>query len=168
MTTLDMSNLTDLADITFEEFVILHFQGHNRAEIYYTALGLAAETANLENVVNYSTLAKSVVTQGSVNGLYANGYTNVYAVEGEVDFSVSSTARLRMQYELMRADEDLRGDRISQGGTGELNYQDTINIHTAALGAIGLPKEAFSLYTPLTILAEHSPTQAQTLFEKND
>ncbi len=152
-------------EMIFQEFKDLHTSGQNRANTYYTALELEAYDNGLLHVENYAILARDVVNNSSINGQIANNFTNTYAEAAMVDFSPGSDARLRLQFELMLADFGVRRDDVNNSGTGELSFQDTIDIHTDALGEIGLPSEAFSLYTPLTILAEHDPARAQFLFQ---
>lgn len=165
MTAIDTAQLEALADLSFEDFKALHLVGQNRAHAYYEELLSQAQTAGLLHVQNYAVLAKDVVNNSSINGQIANNFTNVYAEADSIDFSPGSDARLRMQYELMRADVSARMNSINDGGTGALDYADTNAIHEIALDAIGLPPEAFSLYTPLTKLAESDPSTAQFLFQ---
>ena len=60
MPNLNTTNLENLANLTFQDFVALHQQGQNRAHVYYTALKQEAETAGLLHVENYADLAQSV------------------------------------------------------------------------------------------------------------
>ena len=166
MTAIDIVELQNLSNLTLEQFVTLHFLGDNRASDYYAALAISADSADFINVKNYADLASGVVESNSLNGVLANNFTVGVANSLSIDFSVDSNNRLRMQYELMVADSELRSTKVGVGGTGELTYQETIDIHTAALNAVGLPPTAFSLYTPLSILAEYDPILAQNLFEK--
>ena len=165
MPAIDTGQLESLANLTFEDFKNLHLAGQNRANVYYLELKLEGESAGLLNIENYAILAQDVVNDSSINGQIANFFTNTYAEANAIDFSPSSDARLRLQYELMQADLSVRIADIASGGTGELTFQETIDIHSSALNTIGLTPEAFSLYAPLSILAEHDPNRAQFLFQ---
>ncbi|PCJ99994.1 MAG: hypothetical protein COA45_04050 [Zetaproteobacteria bacterium] len=168
MTQLDLTNMENIADITYEAFVSLADQGYNSAAVYYQAMALAAEASGNDSVEDYANLAESVVRDDNVNGQLANNYTEAVAEANNVNFDDSTAEgranRLRMQYELMQNDLKERQDNILDGGTGELNYEDTNNIHEEALDRIGLPPEAFSLYIPLSQTAEHDPAAAQEMF----
>ncbi len=165
MPNLDKTQLRNLTTLTFEDFKALNQQGQNRADVYYKNLKLQAQNTGLVHVQNYADMANNVVNNSNINGVLANNFTNSIAESRNVDFSPGSNARLEMQYNLMVADAQLRISKINAGGSGELNYQDTLNIHAAATNSIGLPPEGFSLYTPLSILAEHDPARAQFLFQ---
>ena len=167
MPSINTTQLQNLSNLTFTQFKTLHFQGQNRADEYYEELKSQGQTAGLSNVESYAILAQSVVNNDTVNGQMANYFTNSFAEAATptIDFSVNSDARLRMQYELMVRDSDLRAQLVSNGNSGDLNFEQVNDIHKDALFEIGLGPEAFSLYTPLTILAEHDPAKAQSYFE---
>ncbi|SEN38768.1 Ig-like domain-containing protein [Nitrosomonas marina] len=165
MNVLDTSNLENLANLSFEDFKALHIQSQNRADVYYKALKLAAQDAGLVDVVNYADLARNVVNDSNINGVLANNHTENIANNLGIDFSAGADSRLRTQYELMKADVLQRVNNKLAGGNGELNFQETIDIHTSALSKSNLPPEAFSLYAPLSILAKHNPDRAEKLFK---
>ena len=164
MPVLDTSNLENLADLCFEDFKALHLQSQNRADVYYRTLKEEAEKAGLQHVVDYAELAGNVVNNSKLSGVLANNFAEVIATKNNIDFSVGSDNYLRMQYELMQADIALRTNS-AETLTGELDFNQTNHMHETALGKIGLPPEAFSLYTPLNILGKHDPERAQSLFE---
>ena len=81
-------------------------------------------------------------------------------------FLYGSDNWLAMQYNLMVSDYNARNNSIADdGGTGELTYSETNTIHTTAFGTVGLPPEAFTLYTPTNELANVDPNLAQATFE---
>lgn len=164
MPVLETSNLENLANLCFEEFKALHLQSQNRADIYYRTLKQEAEKASLQHVVDYAELAGNVVNNSNLGVVLANKFTEVVATKNNIDFSVGSDHYLQMQYELMQADIALRTNP-AETLTGELDFNQTNHIHETALGKIGLPPEAFPLYTPLNILDEHDSERAQSLFE---
>lgn len=167
MTALNLTNLGNFVNMDFATFKALHIQGQNQAELYYETLKTEAQNAGLVNVENYASLALGVVENNTLKGVTANGFTQGYADAENIDFSEGSDARLQMQLELIKADFQARENAIvNNSGTGELNYQQTIGIHSAALNSIGLPPESFTLYTPLSILAKYDPEKAQSLFER--
>lgn len=139
MPNLDLSSLSYLLSMDLNTFKALHTIDQNPAEFYYASLAAAADTAELANVEKYAGLAYEVVTDGSINGQLANNFTENFASANSIDFSVGSDARLEMQFELMQADLSARLNKITfGGGTGELTYLETIQVHTVALGAVGL------------------------------
>jgi hypothetical protein len=164
MAALDTTQLKNLATLDFSTFKALAWQGQNRADAYYTALGIEAEKAGLLHVQNYATLAGHVVNNDSLNGAFGNYFTAAAAEKEHVDFSAGSEARLRMQYELMQADIQFRRDD-TKTTTGELNFAQTNEIHKIALEKIGLPPEAYFFYTPLATTAEADPARAQFMFQ---
>ena len=166
MSTLDLTNLENLANLDFATFKVLAQQGSNRATVYYQTLGIEAANANLANIQNYAALAGSVVGNSTINGIIANNFTTVYADANNIDFSGGGDNRLRMQYELMQEDAATRRAEVDAGNSGELDFVQTNDIHEIALDAVGLPPEGFSLYTPLSQLAQTDPAKAQLLFEK--
>lgn len=165
MTTLDITQLEGLASLDFESFKALDTQYQNRASLYYTTVASQAENAGLLHVENYAILAKDVINNSSTNGVLANEFTSGVADKLHVDFSNGSDNRLRMQYELMQADVAARKANILRGGTGELSAIETNQIHATALAKIGLPPEAYSLYAPISQVAEHDPAKAQFIFQ---
>lgn len=165
MPVLDTTNLENLANLNFAEFKALDQQDLNRADVYYTALGYEAGVAGLLHVENYAGLAQNVNNNSNLNGVLINNFTADVAQSLGIDYAEGSDNRLRVQYELMRADIAARLVDIDNGGTGELNFHNTLAIFSDSLGSINLPPEASPLHTPLSILAEHEPGRAQFLFQ---
>lgn len=165
MSSIDTTNLENIANIDFATFEALHWQGQNPASSYYTALKLAAENAGLLHVENYAEYAKSTNNGSTLSGVLRNNFTISVADDYGIDYSAGSTNRLRVQYEMMQVDLAARLNSLNGGGTGELDYFTTLSVHSVALNQIGLPPEASPLYTPLSILGEHDPDRAEFLFQ---
>jgi Ca2+-binding RTX toxin-like protein len=167
MPNLDLTELEQIANVDFDTFRAFDQNPNlqNIAADYYEQLRLEASNAGLLHVENYARLAESVVNETTVNGIFANNYTSVIAAKNQIDFSAGSDNRLQMQFELMKEDLRLRKLELEADKTGELNFQETILMHERALSTINLPPEAFSLYTPFSLMAVTNPGQAQFIFQ---
>ena len=162
---IDTTELANLAGVTFDEFKSSYSSGHNVATDYYNELALQGSITGNQNTEDYGNLAGGVTTNSGLNGKIANGYSESVAYDKGIDFSIGSDNWLRMQYELMRNDYGAREASVVNGGSGELDYKQTNEIHADAFKAVGLPPETFTLYVPTHNLGEVDPEKGQNLFE---
>ncbi|MCB1783391.1 MAG: type I secretion C-terminal target domain-containing protein [Alphaproteobacteria bacterium] len=162
---INTTTLSSIAGVTFQDFVNSYNSGNNVASSYYNELASQGASTGNTSVENYGKLARDVTTNNGPNGKMGNAYSAAVADDSNIDFSVGSNNWLRMQYELMQNDLVARQDSIQQGGTGELDYSQTNQIHTDAFGDVGLGPEAFTLYTPTNALGQVNHDVAQALFE---
>ncbi len=162
---IDTSGLSSIANVTLEQFKNQYKSGHNVAAAYYAELATQGTATGNSNITNYAILAESVTTNSGSNGQMANAYSESVASDSGVTFPVGSDAWLKMQYELIQNDLAARNFAISRGEIGELNYEQTNNIHTKAFSDVGLPPETYTLYTPTDALGAKDPALAQALFE---
>ena len=162
---ISLTTLSSIAGITFTQFKTDYNNGTNRASLYYTELSSQGTAISNSNISNYAELAKSVTANTGTNGKTANAYSAIVADENSVDLSVGSDDWLRVQFELMQADLAERTNEISLGNSGELNYENTNDIHEIAFDAVGLPPETYTLFTPTNGLGDVEPALAQALFE---
>jgi len=165
MTAINTTTLASIADISLEDFITAYHNDDPIAAAYYSELASQGASVGNTNIQNYAALAEGVVNNDTVAGQLANAYSESVAAGQSVDLSVGSDAWLTVQYHLMQNDLARRQTLIAASGTGELDYQDTNNIHTAAFDQVDLPSETFTLYPATQGLGQNDPAVAQALFE---
>ncbi|MGB3540075.1 MAG: hypothetical protein WBA42_18125 [Mesorhizobium sp.] len=165
MTAISTTGLASIAGVSLAQFKTDYHNGTYDAAAYYAELQTQAATAGLTNIENYAILAQGVVNNDTTAGQVANAYSEQVGNDNSVDFSVGSDAWLEMQYSLMQNDLFARQSELTAGHSGELDYNQTNAIHTIAFEDVGLPPEAFTLYTPTSELANVDPALAQATFE---
>ena len=70
MGTLNTTGLSDLANITFEQFKALDSIGQNRARVYYMRLKLEAETAKLTNTISTKAINAPVILRDRLSRFF--------------------------------------------------------------------------------------------------
>src|SRR5581483_11416030 len=148
---LNYTTLGNITNVTLQQFKDAYGLGNNIATTYYNELHNEAVSSSLTNVANYASLASLVTSDSGAWGEYANRYSADFAGLYGKNFAVGSDDWLEMQYNLMKNDLVARRDTSV---IGELNADQTNTMHASALGSVGLEPQAFSLYEPLTLIAD--------------
>ncbi|MBN8520324.1 MAG: type I secretion C-terminal target domain-containing protein [Alphaproteobacteria bacterium] len=158
---LDYNTLSQITDVTFEQFKSAHQSGNKIAAQYYDALRTQAQQSpNLSAISLYAIQAAEVVRNSGIRGRFANNFSASEAQDSNINFTAGSDNWLRMQYALMKADLAARQESTS----GELNFEITIEIHNIAFSAVNIDARAFSIREPLLIIAKYDPALAQQTF----
>jgi hypothetical protein len=165
MTVLNLSKLTTLANLTFNDFLAAHRTGNNQAVFYYKELALQGAAASQTNTQNDASHALAVVQNQTIAGMYENAYAKQMASYSSVDLTYGSDAWLKVKYDKMETDLSLRTRSVNvNGGSGELNYSDDIAITLASVQNVGLTPDISPTYIPLSTLAKSDPATAQALY----
>jgi len=154
------TQLSNIANISFEDFVEAYNSGNSVAAAYYAELYQQGQNSGNAHIEDYANTALAVVNNDGAVGFFANTYSQISASHHAISFSVGNQNWLQMQYQLMQYDLSFRQGTVS----GELNYEQTNIIHDLAFQSVGLDGSSYSLYTPLSQQAEISPSLAQQGF----
>lgn len=155
MTAIDMSQLSNIANISLEDFKQQYSQGVSIAGAYYTELANQATlTGNLE-IGNYAQRAYDVASNSGLQGRLGNAYSEQSAhSQGVHSFYVGSDDWLEMQYSLMQRDFSARDREVFNGKTGYLGRVEIDRIHELAFGEVGLSSETFTTHVILEQMEE--------------
>lgn len=164
MTKINTTALQQIQNISLEDFKTAYRDGNSVATAYYEELRLQGQNIGNQNIQNYASLAQTVTTNNGFRGEYANVFSREHLAERHITFEVGDDNWLTMQHALMQEDFRLRND-TDETATGELNWEQTNDIHDLAFQAIGADGRAYSPYTSLQIIGERGFQAGQDQFE---